>query len=72
MSSLRILVADDNQERADSSSEMLTIMDNDTRTAYDGQPGVDMAGEYWSDLILLDIGLPKLDEYEARRIREQP
>lgn len=32
-----------------------------------------MAGEFRPDVILLDIGLPKLTGYEAsRRIREQP
>jgi len=48
------------------------MMGNDTRTAYDGQQGVDLAGEYRPDVILLDIGLPRLNGYEAcRLIREQ-
>ncbi len=72
-SSLRILIVEDNRDGADSLSEMLKMMGNDTRTAYDGQQGVDMAGEYRPDVILLDIGLPKLNGYEAcRLIREQP
>ena len=33
-------------------------MGNDTRTAYDGQTGVDAAGEFRPDVMLLDIGLP--------------
>jgi CheY-like chemotaxis protein len=54
-------------------SELLTFMGNDTRTAYDGQQGVDAAGEYRPDVILLDIGLPSLNGFEAcRLIREQP
>jgi len=70
---LRILIVDDNRDAADSLSEMLKMMGNDTRTAYDGQQGVDLAGEYRPDVILLDIGLPKLNGYEACRfIREQP
>jgi PAS domain S-box-containing protein len=72
-SSLRILIVDDNRDAADSLSEMLKVMGNDTRTAYDGQQGVDMAGEYRPDVILFDIGLPKLNGHEAcRLIREQP
>ena len=72
-SSQRILVVDDNRDGADSLSEMLKIMGNDTRTAYDGQEGVDVAGAFRPDVLLLDIGLPKLNGYEAcRRIREQP
>jgi len=70
---LRILIVDDNRDAADSLSEMLKMLGNDTRTAYDGQQGVDLAGEYRPDVILLDIGLPKLNGYEACRIiREQP
>ncbi len=52
--------------------DSVRIMDNDIRTAYDGQQGVDEAGEFQPDVVLLDIGLPKLNGYEAcRRIREQ-
>ena len=72
-SALRILVVDDNRDGADSLSEMLRLMGNDTRTAYDGQQGVDMAGDFRPEVLLLDIGLPKLNGYEVcRRIREQP
>ncbi len=72
-SSLRILIVDDNRDGADSLSTMLRIMGNDTRTAYDGEEAVAAAGEFRPDVILLDIGLPKLNGYEAcRRIREQP
>jgi len=71
-SSLRILVVDDNRDGANSLAMMLKIMGNDTRTAYDGQAGVDVAGEFRPDVILLDIGLPKLNGHEASRyIREQ-
>lgn len=72
-SSLRILIVDDNRDSADSLTMLLRLMGNDTRTAYDGQEGVALAGEIQPDVILLDIGLPKLNGYEAcRRIREQP
>jgi len=70
---LRILVVDDNRDSADSLSEILKMLGNDIHTAYDGQEGVDAAGDFRPDVILLDIGLPKLNGYEAcRRIREQP
>ncbi len=72
-SSLRILIVDDNRDSADSLGMLLRIMGNDIRTAYDGQQGVDLAGEFRPDVLLLDIGLPKLNGFEAcRRIREQP
>ncbi len=69
---LRILIVDDNRDIADSLSEMLKMMGNDTRTAYDGQQGVDIASEYRPDVVLLDLGLPKLNGYQAcRHIRQQ-
>ena len=71
--SLRILIVDDNRDGADSLSEMLNLMGNDTRTAYDGQQGVELAEQYRPEVILLDIGMPKLNGYEAcRLIRAKP
>ncbi len=70
--SLRILVVDDNRDGADSLADMLGFMGGDTRTAYDGEEAVAAAVEFRPDVILLDIGLPKLNGYEAcRRIRAQ-
>jgi CheY-like chemotaxis protein len=66
------LIVDDNRDNADSLARLLRLMGNDTRTAYDGQEGVEVARTFHPDVMLLDIGLPKLDGYEAcRRIREQ-
>jgi DNA-binding response OmpR family regulator len=63
---------DDNRDSADSLVLLLRLLGNDTRTAYDGQEGVAVAGEFRPDVVLLDIGLPKLNGYEAcRRIRGQ-
>ena len=53
-SSLRILIVDDNRDSADSLSMLLRSIGNDTRTAYDGQEGVDMAEEFQPDAVLLD------------------
>jgi PAS domain S-box-containing protein len=70
---LRILVVDDNRDSADSLAMMLRVLGNDTRTAYDGEEAVAAAAEYRPDVILLDLGMPKLNGYDAcRRIREQP
>lgn len=69
-STLRILIVDDNRDSADSLGMMLKMMGNDTRTAYDGEEAVAVTAEFRPDVILLDIGLPKLNGYEAcRRIR---
>jgi CheY-like chemotaxis protein len=66
-------VVDDNQDAADSLSALLQLMGHEVRTAYDGLEAVAAAGSFAPDLVLLDIGLPKMNGYEAaRRIREQP
>ena len=67
----RILVVDDNQDSAMSLAMMLSIMGHETKTAHDGETAVSVAESFLPDVVLLDIGLPKLNGYEvAQRIRE--
>ncbi|HKH47267.1 MAG TPA: response regulator [Thermoanaerobaculia bacterium] len=69
----RILVADDNADSASSMALLLEILGNEVRTAFDGLEAVEVAAAFRPDVILLDIGMPRLDGYDAcRRIREQP
>jgi CheY-like chemotaxis protein/two-component sensor histidine kinase len=69
----RILVVDDNRDAADSLGMMLRMMGHDVRTAYDGLEAVQAAAAFRPDLVLLDIGLPRMNGYEAaRHLREQP
>ncbi|WP_425615478.1 PAS domain S-box protein [Anatilimnocola sp. NA78] len=68
----RILVADDNVDSATSLALMLKYMGNEVRKANDGLEAVTIAGEFLPEVIFLDIGMPKLNGFEAcRRIREQ-
>jgi PAS domain S-box-containing protein len=68
----RILVVDDNHDSAMSLGMMLKLMGNDIQTAHDGLAAAEAAEQFRPDVILLDIGLPKLNGYEAcRRIRDQ-
>lgn len=68
----KILVVDDNHDSALSMAMMLSIMGHDTRTAHDGESAVATAETFLPDVVLLDIGLPKLNGYEvAQRIREK-
>ncbi len=70
---LKILVVDDNVDSATSLSMMLRIHGHDVRTAHDGVQAVEMAEAFRPDAVLLDIGLPKRNGYEAARcIRQQP
>ena len=72
LSGLRILVVDDNRDSAESLGMLLGIKGNDIRTTYDGREAMKAAESFRPELILLDIGLPKLNGYDiARRIREQ-
>lgn len=67
----KILVVDDNHDSALSLAMMLSIMGHETRTAHDGETAVVSAEAFLPDVVLLDIGLPKLNGYEvAQRIRE--
>ena len=73
LSGSRILVVDDNRDSADSLGMLLRLKGNEIRTAHDGLEAVEVAETFRPELVLLDIGLPKLNGYDvARRIREQP
>jgi CheY-like chemotaxis protein len=68
----KILVVDDNHDSALSMAMMLQIMGHDTRTAHDGESALSAAETFLPEVVLLDIGLPKLNGYEvAQRIREK-
>jgi CheY-like chemotaxis protein len=69
----KILVVDDNRDAAMSLAMMLKLMGNETKTAHDGLEALDVAAAYRPEVILLDIGMPRLNGYDtARQIREQP
>ena len=68
----RILVVDDNRDAAISLALVLEVMGHELQTAHDGLEALDLAAAFRPDLVLLDIGMPKLNGYDtARRIREQ-
>jgi PAS domain S-box-containing protein len=70
---LRVLVVDDNWDAAASLGVVLRRAGHNTRTAHDGLQALTAAEQFRPDVVLLDIGLPKLNGYEvAQRIREQP
>jgi PAS domain S-box-containing protein len=69
----KILVADDHRDAAESLARLLRLMGQEVRTAGDGLEAVALAEEFRPDVILMDIGMPRLDGYEAAaRIREHP
>ncbi|HXQ69354.1 MAG TPA: PAS domain S-box protein [Pyrinomonadaceae bacterium] len=69
----RILIVDDNRDSADSLAMLLEITNNQTYLAHDGMEALAAIEKHCPDVVLLDIGLPKLDGHEVcRRVREQP
>jgi PAS domain S-box-containing protein len=70
---IRILVVDDNQDSADSLGLLMKLLGNEVRIVHDGLAAVDVANEFEPRVVLLDIGLPTLNGYEAaKKIRQQP
>jgi PAS domain S-box-containing protein len=70
---LRILVADDLPDCVETLALLLRLAGHDVRTAHDGLEAVQAAATFRPDVALLDIGMPKMNGYEAaRHIRQQP
>jgi two-component system, OmpR family, response regulator MprA len=68
----RVLVVEDDEEIAQVLQRSLRLEGYDVRIAGDGETALDAAGAYNPDLVVLDLGLPRLDGIEvARRLRAQ-
>jgi two-component system response regulator MprA len=66
----RVLVVEDDDEIAQVLQRSLRLDGYDVRVAGDGQAALDQAASYHPDLVILDLGLPKIDGIEvARRLR---
>jgi signal transduction histidine kinase/CheY-like chemotaxis protein len=70
-SGCRVLIADDNADTAEMMQMMLELKGHDVRVAADGSEAVAVATAFEPHIVFLDIGMPRMDGYEAaRRIRE--
>jgi PAS domain S-box-containing protein len=68
---LRVLIADDNRDAADSLAVSLQLAGHVTAVAYDGLKAVELASGFAPEAAVLDIGMPGLDGYGvARALRD--
>jgi CheY-like chemotaxis protein len=69
----KVLVVDDNKDAAVVLSVVVKMLGNEVKLASDGEEAIQVAAEFLPDLVLMDIGMPKMNGYEAaRHIRQQP
>lgn len=69
----KILVVDDNEDSAESLAMLLQLRGHTTALAHDGIEAVEAADRFQPDVVLLDIGLPRLDGFDVcRKLRERP
>ena len=69
----RVLVADDNRAAADMLAMVVRLLGHEVRTANDGLEAVGVGAEFHPDIVLMDIGMPKLNGHEAARLmRREP
>ena len=69
----RIVIADDNQDMADSLKVLLELDGHVVHVTQDGAGAIELARNLRPDFLLLDIGMPKLNGYDvARHVRSQP
>jgi PAS domain S-box-containing protein len=70
---LRVLVVDDKEDSAKSLGMLLEMTGNEVRIAHDGAAAVREAAAFRPHAVLLDIGMPRMNGYDAARaIRHEP
>lgn len=62
---LRLLIADDNVDAANTMSEVMAMLGHACGVAYDGAQALAMAREMRPDAVFLDIGMPVMNGYET-------
>jgi CheY-like chemotaxis protein len=63
----RILVVDDNRDAAETLALMLRLEGNEVDVAFDGEAAISATAAFRPDVVLMDLGMPKVDGYEAAR-----
>jgi CheY-like chemotaxis protein len=69
---LRVLVVEDHEDTATSTALVLRLYGHDVQVASDGRMALQLMDAHAPDVVLLDLGLPKMDGWEvAKQIRTQ-
>jgi signal transduction histidine kinase/DNA-binding response OmpR family regulator len=68
--SLRVLVVDDNEASAKTLGWMMEAFGHEIRIAHDGASAIELAKTYCPEIVLLDIGLPKMNGYEVCKLMQ--
>ncbi|MCC6493863.1 MAG: response regulator, partial [Pirellulales bacterium] len=69
----RILVVDDNADALETLSRLVSLLGGDVRRAHDGLEALEVAQAFQPEIVLMDLGMPRLNGYEAaRRMRQEP
>ena len=70
---LRVVVADDNKDSAESLAGLLRLDGHEVHTAYTGEAAVEAVRRHRPEVAVLDLGMPGVSGYEvARRLRALP
>jgi CheY-like chemotaxis protein len=69
---LRVLVVEDHEDTAASTALVLRLYGHDVQVASDGRMALQLMDAQAPDVVLLDLGLPRMDGWEvAKQIRSQ-
>ena len=63
----RILVVDDNEPAAQMLALLITMSGHQVRTASDGEEALQQAAEFRPNVVIMDLGMPNMNGYEAAR-----
>ncbi|MRG94074.1 PAS domain-containing hybrid sensor histidine kinase/response regulator [Polyangium spumosum] len=67
----RVLVVDDNVDAAETMAALLETLGHQVAVAHDGEAALEAVSSGSPEVVLLDIGLPRMDGYEVcRRLRD--
>jgi CheY-like chemotaxis protein len=68
-----VLIVDDVKDNADSLALLLGALGHEAHAVYGGSAAIELANEVRPDVVLLDLGMPRMDGYEVcRQLRREP